>query len=156
MKITEMLEVSLYMIKTYTICSVAEMHALPARLVEDFPGSTVWLLSGDLGAGKTTLVQGLAQHLHAADLVTSPTFSIVQPYLLPEDRWLYHLDLYRLKSAEEAIEIGIEDYLDSGEWCVVEWPELIEPWWLSGYLQLEIRIKTDGCREVSGQLVTLD
>lgn len=143
----------MYMAKTYTICSVEAMHALPAQLIRDYPGSLVWLLSGDLGAGKTTLVQGLAQTLQASDLVTSPTFSIVQPYLLPEDHWLYHLDLYRLKSIGEAHEIGIEDYLDSGEWCIIEWPGLIEPLWLSGYLKIEIRIREDGCRDVVAQLL---
>ncbi|MCB0656033.1 MAG: tRNA (adenosine(37)-N6)-threonylcarbamoyltransferase complex ATPase subunit type 1 TsaE [Saprospiraceae bacterium] len=139
---------------SYTICSVTAMHTLAARLMTDYPDSRVWLLTGDLGAGKTTLVQGLAQTLQSEDLVSSPTFSLVQPYLLPGEQWLYHLDLYRLDSLEEALEIGIEEYLDSGSWCVIEWPDLIRPLWLDGYLHLSIQILDNGCREITAQLTS--
>ena len=130
------------------------MHTLAARLMTDYPDSRVWLLTGDLGAGKTTLVQGLAQTLQSEDLVSSPTFSLVQPYLLPGEQWLYHLDLYRLDSLEEALDIGIEEYLDSGSWCVIEWPDLIRPLWLDGYLYLSIQILDNGCREITAQLTS--
>ena len=86
------------------------------------------ILRGELGAGKTTLVKGIAEGLNAADAeeVTSPTFTLIHEYegLLDEKPVkLYHLDLYRLKNNDEAVEAGVEDVLFSGEICLVEWPE---------------------------------
>lgn len=82
----------------------------------------IWLLSGDLGAGKTTLVKAIMNYLGSEDMVTSPTFSLVNEYLY-EGGKAYHIDLYRLKSQEEAIHIGLEEYLDSGHYCFIEWPD---------------------------------
>jgi len=89
-------------------------------------------LSGDLGAGKTTLVSHLCQIMHVQDAVSSPTFSLVNEYLMQPDSTkstmpLYHIDWYRLRDANEAMDAGMEDYLiqaNNGEaWCIIEWPE---------------------------------
>lgn len=85
----------------------------------------VVFLIGDLGAGKTTFVKKLAAHLGADEEVSSPTYSLVNTYVTSEGN-LYHLDLYRLNDTYEAQEIGIEEYLDSGDYCFIEWPAIIE------------------------------
>ncbi|MBD0835515.1 tRNA (adenosine(37)-N6)-threonylcarbamoyltransferase complex ATPase subunit type 1 TsaE [Aestuariibaculum suncheonense] len=83
------------------------------------------LFYGNMGAGKTTLIKALIKALGSDDEVSSPTFSIVNEYVLKNDK-VFHFDLYRIKDIEEAYNFGIEDYLDSGHWNLIEWPDVIE------------------------------
>lgn len=92
---------------------------------------------GDLGTGKTTLIKKLCEKLGVADNVTSPTYSIINEYESVNGP-LYHIDLYRLEDVEEAMDIGIEDYLYSGNWCMIEWPQLIEDLLPDNYVRIEI------------------
>jgi tRNA threonylcarbamoyladenosine biosynthesis protein TsaE len=79
--------------------------------------------SGELGAGKTTFINAVCKDLGVAETVTSPTYAIIQEYHFGNESIIYHIDLYRIKSIEEAIEAGVEDCIQSGELCIVEWPE---------------------------------
>jgi tRNA threonylcarbamoyladenosine biosynthesis protein TsaE len=92
---------------------------------------------GDLGTGKTTLIKKLCKKLGVADNVTSPTYSIINEYV-SDFGPLYHIDLYRLEDIEEAMDIGIEDYLYSGHLCMIEWPQLIEDLLPDNYIRIEI------------------
>lgn len=85
----------------------------------------ILLLKGDLGAGKTTFTKHLLHQLGSKDEISSPTYSIVNEYNTPKGK-IFHFDLYRLKNVEEAYDIGIEDYLDSGFLNIIEWPEIYE------------------------------
>lgn len=80
-------------------------------------------ISGELGAGKTTFINAVCKELGVEEMVTSPTYAIIQEYHFGIEKIIYHMDLYRIKSIEEAIESGVEDCLQSGELCIVEWPE---------------------------------
>ncbi|MGY6562070.1 MAG: tRNA (adenosine(37)-N6)-threonylcarbamoyltransferase complex ATPase subunit type 1 TsaE [Luteibaculaceae bacterium] len=91
---------------------------------KDYP---IWFLIGSMGAGKTTLVAAIMQALGSTDLTSSPTYALVNEYSYPNDKIAYHFDLYRLKTIEEALDMGIEEYLHSGHLCLIEWPQLIEP-----------------------------
>ncbi len=107
---------------TYTTTSPAETEALGAALGEILQPGTVIAYRGDLGAGKTAFTRGLARGLGCRELVTSPTYTIVNEYLggrLP----LFHFDMYRLASSDDLWDIGWEDYLDRGGICAVEWSE---------------------------------
>jgi tRNA threonylcarbamoyladenosine biosynthesis protein TsaE len=84
----------------------------------------IWLLQGGMGAGKTTLVKHLCRELGVSASVQSPTFSLVNEYLTDRGSSVFHFDLYRLKNTRELLEIGIEEYLDSGNYCFIEWPEI--------------------------------
>jgi tRNA threonylcarbamoyladenosine biosynthesis protein TsaE len=103
--------------------SPAETRALAAALLRELPGRRVFALRGDLGSGKTCFVQGLAAALGIGQAVTSPTYTLVNEYEAGSIR-LVHMDLYRIGRAEEALEFGLDDYLDNaGALVVIEWAE---------------------------------
>jgi tRNA threonylcarbamoyladenosine biosynthesis protein TsaE len=81
---------------------------------------------GSLGAGKTTLIKAICELLDTTDIVTSPTFTLVNEYSTSRGEALYHIDFYRIKKKEEVFDFGIEEYLTSDSYCFMEWPELIE------------------------------
>lgn len=104
---------------------------------------------GDLGAGKTTLIKSLCRTLGCQDEVTSPTFSLVNEYRDSNGNPVYHIDLYRLNTIEEALQMGIQEYLDSGHRCLIEWPEIIAPLLRQiPVLQTEISVLPDGTRRI--------
>ena len=105
---------------TYTLDSINEAAA---QFWQQMQESKVLALHGQMGAGKTTFVHALCEARGVKDVVGSPTFSIINEYRDENGKTIYHLDLYRLDSEEEAIRAGIEDCLYSGEICLVEWPE---------------------------------
>ena len=110
---------------TFLTNSPSETEAVGAALGAVLQPGTVLAYRGDLGAGKTAFTRGLAKGLGCTDLVTSPTYTIVNEYLsgrIP----LFHFDMYRLHSADELFDIGWEDYLDRGGVCAVEWSENVE------------------------------
>lgn len=98
-------------------------------ILEAADGCSVIAFHGEMGAGKTTIISALAKALGvAADEISSPSFSIVNEYRSDATAELiYHFDLYRLQSIDQAVEIGVEDYFDSGSLCLIEWPDIIDP-----------------------------
>lgn len=86
--------------------------------------SKIILFQGDLGAGKTTFIKYLVKELGSLEEVSSPTFSLVNEYEIPDGK-VFHFDLYRIKSEDEALDFGFEEYIDSGNYCFIEWPETI-------------------------------
>ena len=110
---------------TYTTHSPAETEAIGAALGQQLKAGAVLAYRGDLGAGKTAFTRGLARGLGCSEMVTSPTYTIVNEYLggrLP----LFHFDMYRLKSSDDLWDIGWEDYLERGGICAVEWSENVD------------------------------
>lgn len=103
------------------------------------------LFSGDLGAGKTTTIKKLVKTLGGQDEVSSPTFSLINEYKYPGG-WIYHMDMYRLNDIDEAIDIGIEEYLDSKEICIIEWPELIESLVIDPAIRVTITVNENNSR----------
>jgi tRNA threonylcarbamoyladenosine biosynthesis protein TsaE len=101
-----------------------ELQTVVKQLLKNLNSKTI-LLYGDMGVGKTTLIKELVKVLGSTDEVSSPTYSIINEYELKNDK-IFHFDLYRIKNIEEAYNFGIEDYLDSNHWIIIEWPELIE------------------------------
>lgn len=112
--------------KIIEINSLEELDMVAEAVIDSLEGRTVVAFDAPMGAGKTTLISRIAAHLGATDSVTSPTFAIVNQYE-GSDRTIYHFDMYRIERVEEALDFGSEEYLSSGELCLVEWPEKIEP-----------------------------
>lgn len=112
--------------KIIEINSLEELDKVAEAVIDSLDGRTVVAFDAPMGAGKTTLISRIAALLGAEDSVTSPTFAIVNQYE-GSDRTIYHFDMYRIDRIEEALDFGSEEYLSSGELCLVEWPEKIEP-----------------------------
>lgn len=102
-----------------------ELPGIAQQIIDFSKQIKVWLLVGDLGAGKTTLIKEICRTLGVTDEVSSPTFAIINEYLAV-DKSLYHFDFYRLKNEQEAIDIGVMEYFDSGAYCFIEWPQKVE------------------------------
>lgn len=109
------------MIRTY---SLEELPEIAGWILEHVHSGLI-LFHGEMGVGKTTLIKELAGKLGVTDVITSPTFSIVNEYIL-ETQKIYHFDFYRIESEEEVLDIGIEDYFEMGSWLFVEWPEKVK------------------------------
>lgn len=103
--------------------SVDELPSVAKTWWQVSGDARVFALHGPMGAGKTTLVSALCRSLGVQDPVTSPTFSLINEYRLPDGNAFYHIDLYRVRDEDEAERAGIGDCLYSGAYCVVEWPE---------------------------------
>ena len=125
----------------------AETEAAGAELARTLPAGTVVALYGDLGAGKTAFVRGMARGLGLSARVSSPTFTIVNEY--PGSTELCHFDMYRLESADELFDIGWEDYLRRGAVCAVEWSERVEEAFDGSELRVRIETLGDSERKIS-------
>ncbi len=104
------------------IFSLQQIEEIAKKIVH-LSSSKIFLLHGEMGAGKTTLVKAIANVLGVSDMASSPTFSIVNEYHNQQGEILYHFDLYRLNDEAEAFDIGVEEYFYSGHYCFIEWPE---------------------------------
>lgn len=139
--------------QAFIVKEKSELPATAATLLQIAGKRRKFVLYGDLGAGKTTLVQSLCAVLGVQDTVASPTFSLVNEYRCtdPADQSVqpvYHLDLYRLKDLDEALAIGIEEYLDSPAYCFIEWPQVIEPLLDSDVVELHLEVLPGDSRKI--------
>lgn len=131
--------------------SEADLHLLVDAYISLSQGVKVAFLYGDLGAGKTTFVKALAKYLGSEDEASSPTYSLVNEYDVSQGK-LFHIDLYRLEDEQEALEIGIEDYIYSDHYCMVEWPQVIEQL-VDKAVVIKIETNDDQSRSVEIDLV---
>ncbi len=110
--------------------------------------SRILLFYGEMGSGKTTMIKEIAARLGVKDLTNSPTFSLVNEYITGEGDRMYHFDFYRIEREEEAFDMGFEEYLDSGEWCLIEWPEKVENLLPLDSVVIRIDINPDDSRTI--------
>lgn len=111
---------------------------------------TVFAFNGQMGAGKTTFIKALCEALGVSEVVTSPTFSIVNEYRSDETgELIYHFDFYRIKKIDEAYDMGCEDYFYSGAVCLIEWPELVEDLLPGNTVWVDILVNDDDTRTIS-------
>lgn len=137
--------------RTITIASEADLERAVGEFVSLMGDETVYAFNGPMGAGKTTFIRALVRALGVNDdEASSPSFSIINEYRSDTTAELiYHFDLYRLESVEEALEIGVEDYFDSGALCLLEWPERIEALLPDDTVIVDIAVNPDESRTLT-------
>ena len=140
--------------KEFHINSVEALTEVSEYLISLRDEADIIAFYGSMGAGKTTLIKNLCHKMGVTDEVNSPTFAIVNEYVTEEGESVYHFDFYRIKKLEEAYDIGFENYFDSGNLCLIEWPEMIEPLLPEKYIRVEIQQgETDNERIIKCELI---
>ena len=140
--------------KEFHINSVEALTEVSEYLISLRDEADIIAFYGAMGAGKTTLIKNLCHKMGVTDEVNSPTFAIVNEYVTEEGESVYHFDFYRIKKLEEAYDIGFENYFDSGNLCLIEWPEMIEPLLPEKYIRVEIQQgETDNERIIKCELI---
>jgi len=127
---------------------LAEINQAANDLWQQAKNYRVWAFHGEMGNGKTTLIHALCETLGVKDTVSSPTFAIINEYKSPLAGTIYHMDWYRMKDEEEAIQAGIDDCLQSGNYCFVEWPEKAEGLLPENTLHLHLKMKDTETRQL--------
>lgn len=117
--------------------------------IDDF---TIIAFNGDLGAGKTTFITAVCKQLQVEETITSPTYSIIQEYHTARGNIIYHMDLYRIKSIEEALDAGVEECLQSGNLCLVEWPENARSFFTENTVWVTLKTVSQSVRKMVVQL----
>ncbi|MFN8279624.1 MAG: tRNA (adenosine(37)-N6)-threonylcarbamoyltransferase complex ATPase subunit type 1 TsaE [Saprospiraceae bacterium] len=134
------------MTKSWLLDELQMENHVPEILEQLFPFQ-IWLLKGEMGAGKTTLVRKLCGVIGSEQETSSPSYSIIQEYRFNENKFginnLFHIDLFRLHNLQEVIDVGIEEILENGARCIIEWPELIQPI-IQGLSVISIQIEGSG------------
>lgn len=132
------------------IQSLDHIHEAARQFITAMGDNTVFALYGKMGAGKTTFIKALCQELGVEDVVTSPTFAVINEYRSDiAGELIYHFDFYRIKKLEEVYDMGYEDYFYSGALCFIEWPELVEELLPGNTVKVTIEEQEDGSRKLT-------
>ncbi|MCE5174913.1 MAG: tRNA (adenosine(37)-N6)-threonylcarbamoyltransferase complex ATPase subunit type 1 TsaE [Bacteroidales bacterium] len=134
---------------TLEITSLNQIRQTAKDFLQATEGKTVFAFYGLMGAGKTSFIKAICEELGVKDVINSPTFAIVNEYSIPNGGSIYHFDFYRIQKLEEAFDLGYEEYFYSGEYCFIEWPEMIESLLPENCLAVHIKEMPDGKREIN-------
>ena len=129
--------------------SEKELDKTAIEIINYSEEQKIWIFYGEMGAGKTTLIKAIADQLDIEDNVHSPTFSIVNEYRNHREDIFYHFDFYRIKNETEAMDIGIDEYFESGDLCFIEWPQKIPSLLPQKYIKIDIRMISNTSREIN-------
>ena len=129
------------------IFSLDEINDVAKKILSENPKNVI-LFYGNMGVGKTTLIKSLAKELGVDQVTSSPTFSLVNEYQINESQYIYHFAVYRLKNETEALDMGIDEYLYSGNWCFIEWAENIPNLIPDEHSIIKIDLLPDGKRHL--------
>lgn len=130
------------------INTLADIRKCAREFINDMGKAKVFAFYGSMGAGKTTFIKAICEELGVEDVITSPTFALVNEYTDGNGNPIYHFDFYRIKKIEEVYDMGYEDYFYSGNLCLLEWPELIEDLLPDDAVRVHITTQPDGSRLV--------
>lgn len=134
--------------KTIRVKTVKELSVVADKLLKVTSHYRIFALHGSLGAGKTTFIKALCHCLGTADSVTSPTFTLVNEYMVPEKESIYHFDFYRINNITELYDFGFEEYIDSGQYCFIEWPGIAEELLPEDCVTVKISVEEDKTRTI--------
>ena len=131
------------------INDIENIHESARQFIDAMGDQKVFAFYGSMGAGKTTFIKAICEELGVSDVVTSPTFAIVNEYTTDSGQRICHFDFYRIKKLEEVYDMGYEDYFYSDALCFIEWPELLEELLPDNAIRVNIKENADGTRTVS-------
>lgn len=137
------------MLSTITLSKPEEAAEIARTILQSREDRRVFTLSGELGAGKTTLIKGFCEALGVGDHASSPSFAIVNEYRGAGSQPVYHFDLFRLRDASELEGIGFDEYVDSGAYCFIEWPEIAAGRLPADVVHLQLLVASNGVRTIS-------
>ena len=126
--------------------SVNDLDEVGKGIISFAGNNKIWLFIGEMGAGKTTTIKAICRELGVVDDVRSPTFAIVNEYLTKTNDTVYHFDFYRIEALDEVLDIGIDEYFDSGNVCLLEWPQNIEDLLPEKFVRIDIHENEDQTR----------
>lgn len=135
--------------KTYTSYSISDNSTLAKSILDAFPSERIFAFYGEMGAGKTTLIKDFCTVLGVEGNTSSPTFSLVNEYKTKAGKSIYHFDMYRIDDPKDAVRIGFEEYLDSGNYCFIEWPEKIMKLLPESFVQVRVQLTPELHRIIS-------
>ncbi len=118
------------------------------KLLDEFPGKRIFAFYGEMGAGKTTFIKAMCRILQVSDLASSPSFGLIHEYRSDDGDSVYHFDFYRIETIEEVYDIGYEEYMYSGDYCFLEWPEIIESILPEDTVRISLSTGIEGEREL--------
>ena len=130
------------------VFSLDQIQEVAEQIIASNPKKII-LFNGEMGVGKTTLIKQLCKSLGVQDATSSPTFSLVNEYQTSSNQTVYHFDFYRLNKETEALDMGVDDYLYSGNWCFIEWSEKIASLIPEEHSTINIELLADGKRELN-------
>jgi tRNA threonylcarbamoyladenosine biosynthesis protein TsaE len=136
----------------YQVKDSDDLYTVAKDLLKFAEHEKVFLFSGEMGAGKTTFIKSICKELGVADSVSSPTYSIVNEYDSPNGK-IFHFDFYRIKYETEAFDLGFEEYLYSGNYCFIEWPENITNLCPEKYIKVTLEAINNAKRLITAQLI---
>lgn len=132
-----------------TINSTDEIAKAAVKFLDAFPHDHIFAFYGKMGAGKTTFIKALCRAMGSTDNITSPTFALVNEYDTAGAKKIYHFDFYRLRNPEEALDIGLDEYIYSEQYCFMEWPEKIESLLPEELVEVHIEEQAQAARQIS-------
>lgn len=140
--------------KTLFAKNLEDLNRVASAMLEAMPEERIFALHGKMGAGKTTLIKALCQVLGVQEIVSSPTFALVNEYSTLDEDQVFHFDFYRIKKIEEVYDIGYEEYFYSDSYCFVEWPEMITVLLPQRYVKIEIEVMPNEERKINYSVIS--
>jgi len=134
------------------IANKKHLHEAARVFLKETEGHRIFAFYGQMGSGKTTFIKAVCKELGVTDVITSPTFTLINEYRRNDAPPVFHFDFYRIKNLTEVLDFGIEEYFDSNSFCLMEWPEMIESLLPPSTLRIHITVKPDGSRVLTSDL----
>ena len=135
--------------KQFVANTINDLDAIAKVILSDLKDKNIFAISGKMGAGKTTLIKSFCNVLGVKEMVSSPTFALINQYTDTNNRDVFHFDFYRIKKIEEVFDIGYEEYFYSDNYCFIEWPELVTGLLPDNHVKIAIRVGEDEKRIIS-------
>ncbi len=135
------------------INSISELANAANQILKEFATDRIFAFYGKMGAGKTTLIKAFCREMGSIDNITSPTFALVNEYDTSGPNKIFHFDFYRIKNLEEAMDIGFDDYVYSGHYCFMEWPEKVEDLLPDQLVEIHIEELSPTARQITATRV---